>query len=270
VTDELQFRADLYRGTAAFYDEFRVPYPRALTDDVLRRTRADGTGRLLDLACGTGQVTFALCEHFAQVCAVDQEAETIAFARDKADRVGVHNVEWIAQRAEDVDADASFDLVACGNGFHRLRRRLVAERALRWLRPGGHLALIWCTAPWMGEARWQRALRDITGEWTERLDSADRVPANFEAHLTAHPHVDVVRDAGFDIVGHFSFPEPHEWMIDTLIGFVYSTGFLSRAAFGDRSDEFEADTRARLGALEPSGVFHELIDAAYDLARVRS
>jgi SAM-dependent methyltransferase len=67
------FRRDLYRGTAADYDRFRPPYPPALIEDLARRSGADGTGRLLDLGCGTGQITFALQDRFAEVWAVDQE-----------------------------------------------------------------------------------------------------------------------------------------------------------------------------------------------------
>jgi hypothetical protein len=31
--DDPQFRSDLYRGTASYYDRFRVPYPQSLLDD---------------------------------------------------------------------------------------------------------------------------------------------------------------------------------------------------------------------------------------------
>jgi hypothetical protein len=67
------FRTDLYRGTAAAYDRFRPRHPTALIADLVARTGADGTGRLLDLACGTGQAAFALAESFAD-WAVDQRA----------------------------------------------------------------------------------------------------------------------------------------------------------------------------------------------------
>ena len=53
---DLEFRRDLYRGTARDYDRFRVPYPRSLVDDLAERSGAACRGRLLDLACGTGQV----------------------------------------------------------------------------------------------------------------------------------------------------------------------------------------------------------------------
>jgi trans-aconitate methyltransferase len=75
-----EFRTDLYRGTAEQYDSFRRPYPAVLTDDLAARTGADGTGSLLDLACSTGHVGFALRTRFASIWAVDQEPQMIRVA----------------------------------------------------------------------------------------------------------------------------------------------------------------------------------------------
>jgi ubiquinone/menaquinone biosynthesis C-methylase UbiE len=45
--------------------------------------------------------------------------------------------------AEDLDLPAcAFDPVTIGNAFRRLRRDVVASNVRRWLRPGGHLALL--------------------------------------------------------------------------------------------------------------------------------
>jgi ubiquinone/menaquinone biosynthesis C-methylase UbiE len=85
---DLEFRRDLFRGTARYYDRFRVPYPRSLVDDLAERSGASGTGRLLDLACGTGQLSFALRSHFEEVWAVDQEPGMIGVAREKAEAAG--------------------------------------------------------------------------------------------------------------------------------------------------------------------------------------
>src|SRR5437762_2423786 len=52
VSDELSFTPDLYRGTAGYYDRFRLSYAPALIGDLLGRTGPTGQGRLLDLACG--------------------------------------------------------------------------------------------------------------------------------------------------------------------------------------------------------------------------
>jgi hypothetical protein len=70
--DDPEFRRDLHQGTASYYDRLRGPYPRSLIDDLAERTEADSSGRLLHLACGTGQISFALQDRFAENGAVDQ------------------------------------------------------------------------------------------------------------------------------------------------------------------------------------------------------
>lgn len=69
--DEPRFAAGLYRGTAGHYDRYRLPYPRALLDDLLYRAAVTGRGRLLDLACGTGQLAFPLRGRFALAWAAE-------------------------------------------------------------------------------------------------------------------------------------------------------------------------------------------------------
>jgi ubiquinone/menaquinone biosynthesis C-methylase UbiE len=262
-----EFRSDLYRGTARFYDEFRVAYPQGLLDDLRVRARITGAGRLLDLACGTGQITFGLASSFAEVWAVDQEPEAVEFARAKALRLGVDNVRWISGRAEDVDADGSIELVAIGNAFHRLQRRAIAESAMRWLAAGGYLALLWSNSPWDGSLVWQRVMADTLHHWTREAAATERVPANLSQHLTEAPHTNVLASAGFAIVGEFEFETPYEWSVEKLTGFMYSTSILSQQALGRNVRAFESDLRERLLAVEPEGVFREEISFSYTLAR---
>jgi hypothetical protein len=59
ATDDPRFRSDLYRGTASYYDRFRVPYPPGMLADLVHRSGARGDGSLLDLGCGPGLVGFA-------------------------------------------------------------------------------------------------------------------------------------------------------------------------------------------------------------------
>ena len=40
MNDKLYFATDLYRGTAEYYDRYRLPYPEAMTADLTTRTRA--------------------------------------------------------------------------------------------------------------------------------------------------------------------------------------------------------------------------------------
>jgi ubiquinone/menaquinone biosynthesis C-methylase UbiE len=265
VSDAPVFRADLYRGTSRYYDEYRLPYPQELIDDLCSRTSLQKGERLLDVACGPGTVTFALADRFDEVIAVDLEPEAIELAERRAAAVGIDNVMWVVGRAEDVDiaADDVFDLVTIGTAFHRLHRRHVADRAMQWLRPGGYLALLWATTPLHEGAEWQWALREIVVGWMERLGATDRVPADLGQHLTDLPNDAVLEQAGFEVVGHFEFACTHDWTVDAVIGFVYSTSMLPRSVVGDHADDFERDVRARLSRLP----LREDVMFAYDLAR---
>ncbi len=266
MNDSPTFRRDLYRGTARFYDQFRLPYPAGLIDDLCSRTSVSGRGRLLDLACGPGTVTFALQDRFTEVRAVDQERETIDFAARKAAGLGVQNVRWIAGRAEDVDDGEGFDLVTVGTAFHRLDRRRVAELAAGWLRSGGHLALLWSDTALNGSAPWQQVIAEIVVDWMHRAGADDRLPAELAGHLAQLPHATVLEDAGFVGVERHEFTEVHDWTVDALIGLVYSTSLLPLAILGDRAGAFEAEMRERLAAVDDAGVFREDASFAYDLA----
>jgi SAM-dependent methyltransferase len=87
MDDKLHFAVDLYQGTAEYYDRYRLPYPEAMTEDLIARTGVSGHGRLLDLACGTGQLAFPLRRSFAEVWAVDREPGFTQMVQAKADKL---------------------------------------------------------------------------------------------------------------------------------------------------------------------------------------
>jgi ubiquinone/menaquinone biosynthesis C-methylase UbiE len=260
----MTFRPDLYRGTAGYYDKFQVPYPQALLDHLSERAVEPGSGTLLDLACGPGTIAFALRDRFAQVWAVDQEPGMIAVARAKAGA----NVRCVVSAAEEFTAPVgTFDLVTIGNAFHRLRREAVAAAIFRWLRPGGHVAVLRGGSPWYGgDAPWQQAMTATQRRWMTRTGSASRVPAGHKQQREQHPDPPILQAAGFQLAGRHEFPVSHEWTVDSLAGFYFSTSVLSREALGDHAADFEADLRRELLACEPSGVFRQQARFAYELA----
>ena len=263
-----RFRRDLYRGTAPFYDRFRLAYPPALLEDLVARAALPAGASLLDLACGTGQVALALREHFDQVWAVDREREMISFARDRAKRQGVANVRWIVQRAENVAVGpAHFDLITIGNAFHRLDRARVAKRSFNLLHPGRCLAVLWSDTPWRGSAPWQLATAECLDRWMDRSNSRGRIPSGLDQLFADEPHDAVLRAASFEVSGPYEFVVPHEWSVPELTGFVLSTSFLSRPALGNLASAFEDDLRETLLGVAPSGAFHQGVRFAYQLAR---
>jgi SAM-dependent methyltransferase len=265
----LEFRRDLYRGTARYYDRFRVPYPRALVDDLLERVAPARGGRLLDLACGTGQVSFAVHGSFAEVWAVDQEPDMTDLVRQKAAAAGMANIRVLTSPAEDLPAaEESFDLIAIGNAFHRLPRAAVAASALRWLRPGRHLALLFSGMnPWEGDEPWQRAMAGVVDHWMTRTGGRDRIPPGYEEDRRQRPDVAVLRAAGFEVAAGHEFPAAHVWTAETLVGYAFSTSVLSPSALGGHAHDLETDLRRELGAYESAGGLRETIGFAYELVR---
>ena len=232
------FRRDLYRGTAADYDRHRPAYPNdlltALVDQVPRRRR------LLDIACGTGQLARPLAASFDAVVAFDQEPDSVSFA-ERRYGAAYPNVRWHVGRAEDLDEVDAFDLVVIGNAFHRLDRAAVARRVRRALTNNGVFALVWGQSPMVGDAPWQRAARELIDRWRDRLNVGDRVPANWREAEVLDPNPAVLDRAGFAGLEREEFGSASTWTAEALLGFVFSTSYLSRAALGTHRAAFEAD-----------------------------
>jgi SAM-dependent methyltransferase len=267
VAGEPAFRKDLYAGTAEYYDRFRPPYPAALLGDLRARVPLDAASRVLDLACGTGQIAFALASHVDTVVAIDQEPETITFARAKARDLGVVNVEWIAGAAETMALEGDFDLVAAGNAFHRLDRDAVARRIAPHVRPGGCVALLWGRPPGLADVAWERVMQTTTERWRDELGARDRVPEGWDDAITRDPHAEVLRRVGLTYEGSFDFAAVETWTVESLIGFVYSTSFLNRTVLGEHAEAFERDLRQRLLECRADGVFTQDTTYGYELAR---
>lgn len=259
--------AGLYRGTAPFYDRYRPAYPVALLQDLCQRVPASGTGRLLDLACGTGQIALPLAAWFADVVAVDQEEETVAFGRAKARAAGHHRIRWVAAAAETVELEAGFELVAVGTAFHRLDRPVVAKRIFSWLRPGGAVALLWSDTPAQGSAAWQQALTALIARWMARAGTAGRLPPGVGDGTQPEPHQAVLARAGLEHVGRWELVRQERWTAETLAGFMYSTSILSRDALGDRAPALERDLAALVDAHGTAGTVQADAGYAYELAR---
>jgi ubiquinone/menaquinone biosynthesis C-methylase UbiE len=115
------FPEDAFAGTAAYYAKYRVPYPRVLTGDLLKRAGVTGKGRLLDLACGPGRIALSIAFSFRDVWAIDLEPEMINVGREEARKRGIGDIRWMVGRAEEMKAETgSFELITIGEAFHRL------------------------------------------------------------------------------------------------------------------------------------------------------
>ena len=262
---DLRFHATV-SGTAAFYDRYRPPYPTGFLT-LRRRLPASGRERLLDLACGTGQIALPLADSFAEVWAVDQEVESVAYGRGRAEARGATNITWVAGAAETVTAPGPYELVAVGNAFHRLNRRLVAERMYSWLAPAE-------ASPCCGAARHG----PVTGRGRRLWPSCSKTGWPRRARPTGSPPAE--RQPYNRSPMDRSCAGPGSNMSDVSSSWSERSGrwkrspgsstprlSLSQQALGDAVVSFEADLTRRLHSFQPEGTFELQASYAYDLAR---
>ncbi len=217
------------------YRAFRPQYPASLFDAILA---AVGPGRdlVFDLGAGTGLSTAPLSAHFTRVIAVEPDAAMAQALTGLAD-----NIEVDPRAAEDFSADPdSADLVTAGTCFYWFDGPAVAERIVRWLRPGAVLAAYRYRFP------------GLTGSAKEIVGREDR------AHWDAFRH-DRLRDQAYtrrtlqecpaftDVSVH-EIPGVHHLAPQALAGFYASSSFASAYArdigdadyFTKLADELEA------------------------------
>src|SRR5262245_39450025 len=119
----------LYLGGAAYYERGRPPYSRDLAPTLTRELDLDGSGRLLDVGCGPGIVTLDLAPRFEEAIGLDPDADMLAEAALRAERLRSENVRWVLAPAEEISERelGRFRLVTFGQSFHWTDRERVAE-----------------------------------------------------------------------------------------------------------------------------------------------
>ena len=116
VGDKLALVHNFFSGTGRTYD-FIVNVATFGIDRLWKRIIVDALPadpkRVLDLACGTGILTFAIARRFpnCRVIGVELRDEYLQIARAKSETLGLNNVEFVLSRAEDFDSEESFDCV---------------------------------------------------------------------------------------------------------------------------------------------------------------
>jgi ubiquinone/menaquinone biosynthesis C-methylase UbiE len=249
----MRMSSNLFTGTASAYAEFRPPYPVELID--LLAGVAPGHDRLVDLGCGTGELARPLSRRFGEVLAVDPEPGMIAAGTQRAAADGIDNIGWLVAKAETAELGPphSVDLLTIGSAFHWMDRPLVLQLARTVLRPAGVLAVVGGNSPWTGSQPWQQVIVEVL----EQLLGPGRRAGDGVFRRPAEPHQVVLARHGFSDVEQRDFATPYEWTLDTILGYLGSTSFASRAVLGDRAEEFETILTARLLELNPAGVFTE-------------
>jgi ubiquinone/menaquinone biosynthesis C-methylase UbiE len=126
---------------AAEYDRRRPAYPGELVD---RACQVAGIGRgdqVLEVGCGTGQLTRSLLARGLHVTALEPGPSLIALARQNLEGAGP--VEFVNARFEEAAlTHAHFRAVFSASAFHWIDPEAGWQKAADVLAPGGTLALV--------------------------------------------------------------------------------------------------------------------------------
>lgn len=134
-------RPESFNEVAALYDQARPPYPGPVIDDLFALTGLQPGDQVLEIGCGTGQITVPLARRGVRITALEPGADLAAIARAKLASYAQARV--VERRFEDYELPAEpFDLVVSATAFHWVDPAVRVTKSAAALKPGGHLAII--------------------------------------------------------------------------------------------------------------------------------
>ncbi len=236
---------------AEYYARFRRGYPPAVVGRLAAALDLDGHSRVLDIGCGTGQLTLPLASRTRAVLGVDVEPDMLRLARRAALDSGVGNAAWLLASDAELDAleavagEHAFDAATIGQALHWMDAPRLFRTLRRLVRRGGGVAVVTNGEPqWLLDTPWSRALRRHLEAWlgrplTARCGTDPQARRDYREALGA---------AGFDRVEDAVVEHHEELTFARLVGSVYSAMSPDTLPTGDERQRFERELRDALGA----------------------
>lgn len=251
--------AELFASTAGYYARYRPGYPAGFFAHLRDRFGLDGTQRVLDLGCGTGQIAIPIARHCAEVVAVDPQPAMLEHGRAAAAAAGCGNVTWIEGSSRTLDqlGIGTVDLVCMGQSFHRMDRPAVLAALDAIVAPGGGVVI--ASGPHPDEVTpppWQAAIDAVRARY---LGPERRAGSGTYTHPPER-HLVVLERSPFAAVETATWSQAVHRGLDQVIGLQLSYSYSAPALLAERQDAFTADLRAALTQAHPSGDFTEHLD----------
>ncbi|WP_064446031.1 class I SAM-dependent methyltransferase [Micromonospora sp. NBRC 110037] len=237
---------------ATYYARHRRGYPPEAVDALAAVFGLGPDDTVVDLGCGTGQLSIPLADRVGAVVGMDQEPDMLAIARRAALDQGTANATWVLGGDSDVPAlsrllgEGSVGALTVAVAIHFMDRDALFEAARPLLRSGGGIAVVTNGEPlWMQDTEWSIGLRGclermvgypVTGRCQTDEDGRRR---NREALVGAgyrYEETSVRYDAPLTV--------------DDMVGGVFSAMSAERLPTLHQRAEFAADVREALGGVD--------------------
>jgi ubiquinone/menaquinone biosynthesis C-methylase UbiE len=162
----------LFDGVAGLYDATRQSYPGEIIDTVCATAGIGPGAEVLEIGCGTGQLTRQLASPGVSLTAIDISAAMVEAARRN---VPDPLARFRACSFEEFVASGRFDLIVSATAFHWVDPAVGWAKAARLLRPGGWLALLSTEERYPEPLRTQ--LQELWTRYSRRIVRAAARPA---------------------------------------------------------------------------------------------
>lgn len=208
----------------------RTPYPPELTDMLLDLDSGD-RGPVLELGCGTGEITRALAPHVSRIDAVDISAPMLERARSMPGG-DAPSIRWIESPAESLAYDGPYSLVVSGDALHWMDWEVVVPAVRDALSPDGRLVIV------------------SAGEAPSASDDAIlELIRQHSAIQDHHPYTlaeELAKRGLFDVAGqHDSARMPFRRSVTEYVDGLHATSGLPRDRMA-APDDFDREVRAIL------------------------
>lgn len=152
---------------ATYYARHRRGYPPEVLDALAGALGLGADDTVIDLGCGTGQLSIPLATRVRAVVGVDPEPDMLALARRAAEDHATTNTTWVLGGDGDLPAlgrllgERNVAALTVAVAIHFMDRDELLRSVRPLLRPGGGVAVITNGTPlWAQDTPWSEALRE--------------------------------------------------------------------------------------------------------------
>lgn len=238
-------RKESFDAVAADYDRYRSRYPDAVIDDVVSLSRLQPGSRVLEIGCGTGQLSVPLARQGMRLVAVELGPNLAAIARRNLTGFPGARVEVSGFEEWPLPA-GSFDAVVSASAFQWIDPEIRWSKAARALEPGGVLTIVHVHHVEGGTPGFFSETRPFYRRWG-LSDDPFFEPTSPEDAPEMYP--EIRHRAEFGEVERHRFEIPRWHTTESYVGWLKTDSLISGL-----------DPRSRQGFLDD---IHKLVDTKY-------
>ena len=256
MIEPIPFDPARFRSAAPHYLQGRPDYAPALTHGVALLCGLDGTGELLDLGSGPGQLACAFRPHVASAVGMDPEPEMLRLARQRAAAAGLAISFRDGGSYDLAPGMGPFRLVTIGRAFHWMDRPATLRLLDGTISPGGAVVLFRTTHPDVPENAWRAG-------YQAALDSArgdGRRPAWRQPGWVRHESL--LLQSPWSALRRLGAIERHRTPAGHFVSRALSMSNTTRARLGeDGVARLTREIEALVGAVTTDGAVVEVVES---------